>query len=102
MNAQSGKAATTHTPTPWFATDLRQVRSHVGFVALTSGSDFNVAIEEANAAFIVRACNSHNALVAAVTGAENWLSEYEAGPDSGLHGLLDQLRAALAAAGEGP
>ena len=95
MNAQSGKAATTHTPTPWFATDLRQVRSHVGFVALTSGSDFNVAIEEANAAFIVRACNSHDALVAALRD----IADAVYGTDTPR--LRARARAALAAAGEG-
>ena len=95
MNAQSGKAATTHTPTPWFATDLRQVRSHVGFVALTSGSDFNVAIEEANAAFIVRACNSHDALVAALRD----IADAVYGTDTAR--LRARARAALAAAGEG-
>lgn len=35
-------------------------------------------------------------LHAACKAAENWLSEYETGPDSGVHGLLQQLREAMA------
>ena len=37
-------------------------------------------------------------LLAACKGAENWLSEYETGPDTGLHGLLSELRATIAKA----
>lgn len=38
------------------------------------------------------------AMLAALQASENWLKEYEAGPDTGLHGLLDQLRTTISAA----
>ena len=104
MNAQ-------HTPTPWQTYAPMAEHCQIAIESINSETiaivelmdakrDYN-ATAKANAAFIVRACNSHDALVAAATEAENWLSEYESGPDSGLSGLLNQLRAALAAAGEG-
>lgn len=34
-------------------------------------------------------------LLEACKAAENWLTEYETGPDTGLHGLLEQLRKAI-------
>jgi len=37
-------------------------------------------------------------LLAACRAAENWLTEYEVGPDTGLQDLLAQLREATAAA----
>ena len=68
---------TKHTPTPWclgnhggiFTHDLRFM------VADTSGLDVVVSnMEElANAAFIVRACNAHDDLVAALyAGLRHW------------------------------
>ena len=35
-------------------------------------------------------------LLNACNAARNWLAEYETGPDSGLHGLLAQLRESIA------
>ena len=48
-------------------------------------------------ASIVRACNAHDALVAALASAENWLSEYERqyALDDGQETLLVAMRAAL-------
>ena len=54
---------------------------------------------KANAAFIVRACNSHEALLAACEAARNELSGTPR-PEAIL-GLLPQLQAAIAAAKEG-
>lgn len=34
-------------------------------------------------------------LLAALRSAENWLAEYETGPDTGLQGLLAECRAAI-------
>jgi hypothetical protein len=58
---------------------------------------------EADAAYIVQACNSFPALVSALADAENWLREFAfSGPDEqerqGLSGLLADMRAALSAA----
>ena len=36
-----------------------------------------------------------DAILAACVAAESWLSEYETGPDTGLQGLLSQLRSAI-------
>jgi hypothetical protein len=45
-----------HTPGPWIATDLRQVKTESNFhVALIAGSDFSVGIETANAQLIAAA-----------------------------------------------
>ena len=37
-------------------------------------------------------------LLAALESAENWLTEHESGPDTGLCGLLSTVRAAIAKA----
>lgn len=97
--------ATVATPRPWYANydgDETQIGSDDGFVAMTLGSDETVSTVEdyANAALIVRAVNAHDELLAAVQATENWLREYnvQMGPDTGLEGLHEQVRAALAKA----
>jgi len=94
-----------HTPTPWnarpiYAKDGRfELRSErhqsVGYAPLAyvrgdkreTGGD-----GEANAQFIVRACNAHDQLVAALKAVVEFYSYAEFGP-------IAQAREALAAAG---
>lgn len=61
------------TERPWSVQRKREVcpESHDLFiVAYTSGADQSEA--EANAAFIVRACNAHDSLVAALTALDEY------------------------------
>jgi hypothetical protein len=95
--------STQHTPTPWqfhyssdantLLPDLNALASAVA-MQIGDGSDSQA---EANAALIDRACNSHDALVAALRHA---VAYCDITPDE--HGLSDSLlaemRAALAAA----
>jgi hypothetical protein len=97
-------STTTHTPTPWYTELDRSIRADDGdgHVALLAGSDFNVATEEANAAFIVRACNAHDALVAAlrelIDDADNsGVTAHFKG--RGFDESIEKARAALAKAG---
>lgn len=102
-----------HTPTPWRA-DITAHRtidgtSCVAFIVSekTNIADvcnsYNISTEEAvaNAAFIVRACNSHAALVAALEGFDNfaWTAVTADCDESRLYlqQLIDKARAALAA-----
>lgn len=80
MGAQTKQTA--HTPTPWLLEDgtLRAAGEETRLVA-------DVAIYgrlsdegKANAAFIVRACNSHNDLVAALRAIQE-IENKEYGPD---------------------
>lgn len=58
-----------HTPTPWREGHQFETRSPMifavagGEIALLSSFDRSLSEAEANAAFIVRACNSHEALM---------------------------------------
>lgn len=58
------------------------------------------------AAYIVRACNSHEALVAAlkrqVANIERWLETGEPASKEESHAIYDQMKAALALAEEKP
>lgn len=42
-----------------------------------------------------REMRKFHALIHATEAAENWLGEYEDGPDTGVHELLDILRGAI-------
>ena len=106
----AGKAA--HTPTPW---SVRASRNDEGYGLLICDEDQTIlagmdtwlgptpeAEMEANAAFIVRACNSHAALVEAL---ETLLNCPDLNMDSleiETEGAIDQARAAIArATGQG-
>ncbi len=115
MNTNTQK--TQHTPGPWRVerSPLPSLPSHVGIsggdhiwlaavVARLNGQKYPEG--EANAAFIVRACNNHEALVAALRSCSEALDEAKRFADS--KGSLElaafcaseaeQARAALAAA----
>lgn len=88
----------THTPTPWNVTrDENHVRALIrdaGFMRVAEcGRAFVPGIAEANAAFIVRACNAHDELVAALRKVEHTIT----GTPAVL--CLGTIRAALAKAG---
>ena len=119
--------STAHTPTPWEHTPMADGRHHVLGILCTEYRGNETApyhpliasvfhgmghapreIAEANAAFIVRACNSHAALVAAL---ERTLAQLDSLANCTLEtqtGLIDprkspayaESRAALAAAKE--
>lgn len=59
-----------HTPTPWKSDDIGQIHAFErGLVAKVLERDTDADqyfVEKANAAFIVRACNAHDELVAAI------------------------------------
>jgi hypothetical protein len=59
-----------HTPTPWYISGKSTIRrgsnDWIGYVHWRNGA--------ANAEFIVRACNAHDNLVAALREARGWLS----------------------------
>ena len=107
-----------HTPTPWEHTPMADGRHHFLGILCTEYRGNETApyhplvasvfhgmgqlapreIAEANAAFIVRACNSHAALVAALEQVCFVLTdEYGA---NATWPCIDQARAALAAAKE--
>lgn len=85
-----------HTPIPW-STDgayvlplADQAKAQPGtlFVAMCGISSSYRPPEEtkANAEFIVRACNNHDALVATVRDLLPWASEYTKSQRTRLHG----------------
>ena len=95
---------TNHTPTPWFVHDGNRnlvVTATNCIVADALGTDFDSETERANAAFIVRAANSHDQLVALL---EEVVEAYEAHDRSAFcqagadNDLVKRARAALAAA----
>ncbi len=100
-----------HTPTPWtldthkYTDDGNKCRTFV-----IHGKDYAIgriqgpfavigkdAEKEANAAFIVRACNAHDELVRALETAETYFNEYAAETPASAH-TLHHVRAALAKA----
>lgn len=57
-------STTQHTPTPWKLTEPDRIEQEgFGMICTTRGDNWQAP---ANAAFIVRACNSHDALVKAL------------------------------------
>lgn len=99
-----------HTPTPWVVnppmtakvTIPRSVHhllyqepiSHLNEICVMKDGSFE---SDANAAFIVKACNAHDELVAAMTETLSWLSSY---PGEGALKAYNQARAALAKVAE--
>lgn len=89
-----------HTPTPWklYPHLFGQIESQDETKLITRAgrvdpvTDLDQCERAANAEFIVRACNSHDQLVAALKAVVEFYSYAEYGP-------IAQARAALAAAG---
>lgn len=88
----------THTPTPWhleksgYTQTSVYIYSEIGKpLAHTVTPDFGLDEQEANAAFIVRAVNSHDTLVDAIKFA---ISDPEYDKDMKLEGLVAALKAA--------
>jgi hypothetical protein len=92
--------STQHTPTPWQVDASKHSVSIVAdrfCVAQTATAQTgNVAPAEANAAFIVRACNAHDELVAALRELL-WTEQFD-DDDPRLIAARLQSRAALAKA----
>jgi len=81
---------TQHTPTPWRAIGFT-IESHDydhELVCRVSKSGGGTRIE-ANAAFIVRACNAHDELVAALESASRWLGA--GSPKAARQRIIDAL-----------
>lgn len=59
---------TKHTPTPWYieSVAVNAFKSAVSLVSETGGKITNINCSDADAAFIVRAVNAHDALVEAI------------------------------------
>jgi hypothetical protein len=99
-----------HTPTPWTASEMTMSRRdwltlnpHDGYAIQTVCRNSNVVAavwaedgveEKDNAAFIVRACNAHDDLVATLTDAR----ERMVGISPGMKALIARTDAALALA----
>lgn len=113
-------SATRHTPLPWHTNENGLARNAAGETQWTIGPSFHCiatvhrrtddgAQMEADAKFIVRACNSHAALVAALEAACNRLSSaadaFDKSGNEWMAGIYcqhaNEARAALAAAKEG-
>ncbi len=90
---------TQHTPTPWVIKDGYKIYSENVSVAFVS-SPFNIdgtfthidamgLDKEANAAFIVRACNAHDALIKALFECHEYLIGYHATePDESMRRVV--------------
>lgn len=103
--------AATHTPTPWKVhPTVNQHRYNAALDFGPSGIAVGVvwgpfekramdAETEANAAFIVRACNAHDELVAALKDAEKRLLSFAESGNDRLTVLAHDLRATLTRAG---
>ena len=97
---------TAHTPTPWKADSLQPiVWSPVGeyecreIIAETRDTNIPNGTATANAAFIVRACNAHDDLVAALRKAEFTLQTLTSRTARERDACVVEIRAALAKAG---
>lgn len=102
-----------HTPTPWFLNDSdippsiytisQEDPSHQPCIAVLDADKpyffDGVAVQEANAEFIVRACNSHDALIAALTGLLECAELNQDDLDGTTRMLIENANAALTAAG---
>jgi hypothetical protein len=98
---------TKHTPGPWFtkrqgfSTVYVEARLRDGWiqeVAACGPTEAGSEQQEANAEFIVRACNSHDQLVAALKAARDLI--YAEVADGGYTAQAALIREALAAAKE--
>ncbi|CUW85647.1 hypothetical protein N5C66_03720 [Rhizobium pusense] len=67
---------TTHTPTPWFLNEAQDFVKGDGrhIAVLFDGTPTSPTVKErkSNAAFIVRACNAHDELLAALKAARDF------------------------------
>lgn len=85
------------TPTPWKMSGKSELRSEGGGLVfrltLRVVGDVHWRNRDANAEFIVRAANSHDALVAALKHAEPWVESGPAG--SWRDGVMAEIAAAL-------
>lgn len=84
-----------HTPAPWYELSLGGHPIVVTCGSPREGAYNFVPLTEADKTLMLAAPDMAEALKA----AENWLAEYESGPDTGLETLLSEIRAALAKAG---
>lgn len=87
-----------HTPTPWhvgphYRSDVESREGRVAECGLTKG-DRGVA----NAEFICRAVNSHEALVSALRRSLDWLASY---PGGNAAAAYEEARKALSLVDEG-
>jgi len=110
----SNTTTTQHTPTPWELSEgglnVNAENGSVLRIAVTSGADVGPGWSgtdyatfehsKANAAFIIRACNSHEPLVAALVEAVEIIQAIDQA-DNTCEKRIDvsEFRAALAAAG---
>lgn len=95
--------STQHTPTPWTNPTDGGIKAPAECTTLRSGrkvpfrvctmQDGDLETVRANAAFIVRACNAHDELVALLTDAHRALG------GGHIPGLPSKIRAALEKAG---
>lgn len=89
-----------HTPTPWSANRFAEVTAHGGVICETIGSDYTQPQDDANAAFIVLAVNSHQALVEALQSCVKILPRYTGcgefpSQDEECEAVLEEAREAL-------
>jgi len=98
-----------HTPTPWkvnksmsMGQPLLEISSdeHIFWIAGVGAPDEDRQLAEANAAFIVRSCNSHEALVGACEAARPDLVAYSNSYGGDYLASLQAVDAALALARE--
>lgn len=70
-----------HTPTPYAAEENRvfQVKCNMFRIAICTSNIADYSEEAANAKFIAKACNSHDALLAACRKVQRYKKEAEAG-----------------------
>ena len=95
------KTEVKHSPTPWELKTNSAGKTTIGPVKF-NGFIAPYIIEGGDAAFIVRACNSHEALVALVKDARNLMMERKGElMQYGLKYWLEGAEAALALSGEG-
>lgn len=68
---------TNHTPTPWIATEIGLIGADGTHIIKEGALSYPLAAMEADEAFIVRAVNSHDALVEALESAIDMIFENE-------------------------
>jgi hypothetical protein len=97
-----------HSPTPWSIAPTSEEFGWAVFIVDADEADVihfvcPRDINDADAAFIVRAANAHEALVEALDRTLSWLTSYPGGGALSPTGPYEQAKAALALArGEQP